>query len=151
MIRVVHAHVAVVPLVLATLLTPSGVRPNPVFTPGLTRSLTADAICSIAWGRDRRHVTETMKRQVSARYGVDWADRAAYEFDHLIPRELAGADDVRNLWPQPRSGEWNAHRKDVLENRLHGLVCLGDLTLDAAQEAIRTDWIAAYRHYVADP
>jgi hypothetical protein len=143
-------HVAVVPLVLATLLMPCGVRPNPAFTPGLTRPLTTNAICSIAWGRDRRHVTETMKKEVARRYGVDWKDRAAYEFDHLIPRELAGADDMRNLWPQPRGGEWNAHRKDVLENRLHGLVCRGALTLDAAQQAIRTDWIAAYRRFLAD-
>jgi hypothetical protein len=34
----------------------------------------------------------------------------AYELDHLIPLELGGSNDLRNLWPQPFEGEWNAHK-----------------------------------------
>jgi hypothetical protein len=42
------------------------------------------------------------------------------EIDHLISRELGGADEVANLWPQSYGGQpWNAVLKDKLENRLH--------------------------------
>ena len=39
-------------------------------TPGAVREeLTQDKICSIQWGKDERHVTDAMKRQVFADYG----------------------------------------------------------------------------------
>jgi hypothetical protein len=42
------------------------------------------------------------------------------EIDHLISRELGGADDVKNFWPQPYGTHaWNAVLKDRVENRLH--------------------------------
>jgi hypothetical protein len=46
------------------------------------------------------------------------------------------------------NGAYGAHVKDRLENQLHKLVCNGTLTLQAAQCAIATDWIAAYQKYV---
>jgi hypothetical protein len=76
---------------------------------------------------------------------------ACYEEDHLISLELGG--DPRspdNLWPEPWFGPWNAHVKDTLENRLHGMVCAGEIPLRDAQQAIATDWVAAYRTYVRD-
>lgn len=123
-------------------------RPDPTFTPGQARQLTRDQVCAIRWGKDRRHVTESMKRQVAAHYRVKWENRAKYEFDHLIPRELGGADDIRNLWPQPLSEA--VHKKDPLENVLHRRVCAGEISLEFAQEAISSDWFAAYRLWVTD-
>lgn len=118
---------------------------NSVMTPGATRALSEREICATQWGKDRRHVTEAMKKEVARRYGVAWSDRVRYEFDHLIPRELGGADDVANLWPQ----EWaEARLKDRLENRLHVLVCRGELSLAEAQDEIRRDWRAAYQKRV---
>jgi hypothetical protein len=103
-------------------------------TPGLTRNMTKTAICNTKWGLDRRHVTIKMKKTVFALYGVDWTLRKNYEVDHLIPRELGGADDVRNLWVQP----WpDAHKKDVVENRLHREVCAGTTMLEDAQRQMR--------------
>src|SRR5947207_6870373 len=94
--------------------------PNPTLTPGFARPMAREAVCAVRWGLDRRHVTITMRRAVFAAYGVPWADRGLYEVDHLIPRELGGADDVRNLWPQ----RWpDARQKDRDENRLHRAVC----------------------------
>jgi hypothetical protein len=124
------------------------IRPNVAHTPGLTRQLSQREVCSTKWGLDHRHVTEKMKRQVAAAYGVPWADRHRYEFDHYIPRELGGADDVSNLWPEPLTGLHNAHDKDRLENALHRKVCAGDMTLGFAVEAIQADWISAFRLYV---
>jgi hypothetical protein len=69
-----------------------------------------------------------------------------YEEDHLISLELGGhPTDSRNLWPEPYKGDWGAKKKDSLENRLHKLVCSGAITLDQAQEEIRTDWVASYK------
>jgi hypothetical protein len=34
------------------------------------------------------------------------------------------------------------------ENRLHAVVCAGEMYLPAAQEAIATDWTLAYKQYV---
>ncbi|HWK10844.1 MAG TPA: HNH endonuclease signature motif containing protein [Vicinamibacterales bacterium] len=122
--------------------------PTPA-TPGVTRTLTRAAVCRTRWGVDRRHVTLSMRKQVFAAYGIPWREHAKYEVDHLVPRELGGADDVANLWPQPWEGAWNARMKDRLENRLHRLVCAGTVSLSSAQQRIRTDWIAAYRRYVS--
>src|SRR5438093_1628307 len=110
--------------------------PNPKLTPGAVRPLTTAQVCNTKWGRDRRHVTEKMKRNVAAAYGVEWEDRALYEFDHLISRELAGADVEANLWPQAWLEPGSARRKDRLENRLHVLVCAGKVSLKAAQREI---------------
>ena len=44
-----------------------------------------------------------------------------------------------------------AHTKDVLENRLHDLVCEGRLALRSAQRQEARDWVAAYRRYVGSP
>lgn len=133
--------------VLAGLMAGSGTLPDHGLTPGLARPLTLKQVCGTAWGKDRRFVTLAMKKQVFQSYGIPWADHAKYEVDHLISRELAGADDVRNLWPQPYEGAWNAHMKDRLENRLHVEVCAGRLTLSEAQAAISGDWTAAYQQY----
>lgn len=71
-----------------------------------------------------------------------------YEVDFLITPGLGGAEDVRNLWLEPYSSTvWNAHVKDALEDRLHELVCSGNLDLATAQHEIATDWIAAYKKY----
>lgn len=79
------------------------------------------------------------------------ATPACYEEDHLISLELGG--DPRspdNLWPEPWFGPWNAHVKDTLENRLHRMVCAGQIPLREAQQAIASDWVAAYRKYVGN-
>ncbi len=79
-----------------------------------------------------------MKQQVFDRYGYSGYDDArcihdtggkTCEIDHLISRELGGADDLDNLWPQSHGGHWNAHHKDTLENRLNEEMCAGRIGL----------------------
>jgi hypothetical protein len=67
--------------------------------------------------------------------------------DHLIPLELGGSNRLGNLWPEPYDIVWNARVKDRLENRMHKMVCAGELDLATAQRAIAADWVAAYRRY----
>ena len=68
---------------------------------------------------------------------------AKYEIDHLISRELGGADAIKNLWPESYySQPWNAHRKDQLEKQI---------TLEEARREIVNDWRKAYRKYFGTP
>jgi len=137
------------------------ILPDPTLTPGVATSLTAKDICGKKWGRDARHVTAAMKREVFALYGLSGNDDPACirdkhgrkcEIDHAISRELGGADDVQNLWPQPYGGSpWNAIRKDRVENRLHKEVCAGTITLEDAQKEIVTDYRVPYRRYFGEP
>jgi len=93
-------------------------------------------------------VPVSLKRKVFEEYGVTPPQPDAYEVDYLITPELGGATDIRNLWPEPyQDTVWNAHVKDQLEDRLHRMVCHGDVDLATAQHDISTDWIAAYRKY----
>jgi len=47
--------------------------------------------------------------------------------------------DPRNLWPEPRISQYSAAERDALENRLHELVCGGQLPLAEAQYEIATN------------
>ena len=75
---------------------------------------------------------------------------ANYELDHLISLELGGhPSDVRNLWPEAYGrSQWDAARKDQVENKLHALVCAGTVSLADAQHMEATDWKAAWSRYV---
>jgi hypothetical protein len=127
--------------------------PDKALTPGVSRGLTLDKICMTTWGKDVRLVSASMKHRVYDSYGMHNHSGACAiaargcEVDHLISRELGGADDVKNLWPQPYGGTWNAVMKDNLENKLHALICAPEptMTLDEAQDCISTDWIACFK------
>ena len=90
-------------------------------------------------------VTEKIKRDQMAAYGLQGTRLADEELDHLVPLELGGApQDVANLWPEPWSGDTNVHEKDAVENFLHDQVCRGAMQLADAQRAIATDWLSVY-------
>jgi hypothetical protein len=122
-------------------------EPNLRLTPGATVPVTESEVCGVA-ARAVPVVPVSLKRRVFEEYGVTPPQPDAYEVDYLITPELGGATDIRNLWPEPyQDTVWNAHVKDQLEDRLHRMVCRGDLDLTTAQRDISTDWIAAYRKY----
>ena len=112
-------------------------------TPGETVTISTRTLCATRWGKDVRHVTEAMKVAVCQQYAAKGkCPGPDYEIDHLISRELGGADTIKNLWPQPLK---EARLKDTLENFLHRAVCGGAMTLEAAQRGIREDWTQLYR------
>lgn len=104
-------------------------------------------LCSKGYASSVRHVSGRTKAAVFKEYRIPKSQHYAYEVDHLIPLELGGSNDIKNLWPQPYAGEWNAHDKDALEDRLHETICRADrsMSLAEAQRAIRTDWIVTYK------
>lgn len=122
--------------------------PDHRLTPGATRPVSLREVCSMRHEEVVRDVPGSLRQQVFAEYGITNPQPEDYEVDYLIAPGLGGTDDIRNLWPQPSTASaWNAHRKDALEERLHQLVCQGELDLDTAQQAIANDWITAYETY----
>jgi hypothetical protein len=120
-------------------------EPDLRLTPGATLPVTASEVCG---AKAEPVLPVSLKRKVFEEYGVTPPQPDAYEVDYLITPELGGATDIRNLWPEPYEDTiWNAHVKDQLEDRLHQMVCRGDLDLATAQRDISSDWIAAYRKY----
>ena len=120
--------------------------PDAKLTPGAVRALSASQVCTGGGPRENRPPS-SLQRAVFHEYGMDGAPPNAYEVDHLITPALGGSDDIRNLWPEPYSSEWNAHVKDELEDYLHTQVCTGKVDLPTAQREISTNWISAYQKY----
>jgi hypothetical protein len=119
------------------------VLPNATLTPGDIRTTDATLVCTGGPTAQYRLTTEGMKKQVCAMYGVGHCPWEGHlEIDHLIPLELGGADEIKNLWPQPAP---DYKFKDKLENELHREVCAGKTSLSDAQNEIKSDWTASYR------
>ena len=122
-----------------------GVLPDPKLTPGDMLLVTAKDVCVAGYSKSVRNVPENIKRAVYREYGIRSHKAGEFEVDHLISLELGGSNSIKNLWPESYlSKPWNAHMKDMLENRLHAEVCAGKITLSDAQNAIATDWVKAY-------
>ena len=121
--------------------------PNPAFTPGATRQVSLNEICAANDDEVVREVPAATQQRVFGEYGLSRARPGDFEVDYLITPGLGGADDVANLWPQPHRSEWNSYVKDQLEDRLHHMVCRGQISLPDAQRAIASNWIDAYKRY----
>lgn len=99
--------------------------------------------------RPPTYFTNSLKKKQILSYGYIDLDPKHYEEDHLIPLSIGGSPDApSNLWPQPRTSEWNAAKKDALEFRVYKLVCEGELSLEQAQKELSTNWIEAYKRYI---
>jgi hypothetical protein len=113
-------------------------HPSSSLTPGdVFVDATVDVICVPGYSAGARDVSASTRTSVFESYGVGGADRSKYELDHLIPLELGGSNDEKNLWPQPLSASGSdAHDKDAAENAFHAAVCSGQVDLAAAQAGI---------------
>ena len=132
----------------ASVLSDPAAAPNRNLTPGATRQVTISEVCSVPQEEVVGNVSIPLRRKVLQAYGIANARPEDYEIDYLIAPRLGGVEDIRNLWPEPyRTRVWNAHIKDALEERLHEMVCSGQLDLPTAQRDIASDWIAAYKKY----
>ncbi len=69
-----------------------------------------------------------------------------------MPLGLGGASSAQNLWPEPNVGDphqydrrssGGANAKDGVESRLNRAVCSGEVTLQAAQDAVAERWDTA--------
>jgi hypothetical protein len=131
-----------------------GGLPDAACTPGavdprVNQDDVGSTVCTSGYTRTVRPsttITDRIKRDQMAAYGLQGQRLADYELDHLIPLELGGAPaDVANLWPELWNGDGSARQKDAVENHLHDQICRGTMMLADAQRAIATDWMAVYR------
>lgn len=124
-----------------------GQLPDPSCTPGsIDPAVTQDDIHSTIC---RRGWTSTIRPPESqteyAKYHVAYpayhvSGNAKGEFDHLVPLELGGSNDITNLWPEIGK---IPNPKDKVEDALNHAVCDGRVSLAAAQRAIAFDWLTA--------
>jgi hypothetical protein len=131
-----------------------GPRPDRRCSPGAYYSgLTRAVICSAGFRTSSiRNVPQDEKFAVEREYGM----RPAYygrsiEIDHIVSLELGGSNDIANLFPEPGVGAASYHAKDRLENRLHDMVCAGQIGLRDAQRGIAADWESLYRRVFGAP
>jgi hypothetical protein len=110
--------------------------------PAVTQDDIHSTICRVGWTsafRPPESQTEYAKYHVAyPAYHVP--DSAKGEFDHLVPLELGGSNDITNLWPEIGK---IPNPKDKVEDALNHAVCGGRVSLAAAQRAIASDWQTA--------
>lgn len=116
--------------------------PNPTITPGdFFVNINSSDVCKSGYSSSVRNVSVEEKRQVYQEYDLSYPQPVGdYEVDHFISLELGGSNDIKNLWPEPASPTPGFHEKDKVENYLHSQVCSGVITLQKAQEEIKSDW-----------
>jgi len=73
------------------------------------------------------------------------------EIDHIVSLELGGSNDLANLFPERLYAHPGYRVKDRLENKVHDLVCSGQLSLREAQRGIASDWEKLYERVFGDP
>lgn len=148
---------------LAAATAQAGELPDPNLTPGatdpeVTESNIKESICKVThftWTEGHappKSFLESLEKQQIEQYGYSDTSLKHYQMDHLIPLSLGGhPTDPKNIWPQLLIAKWSARRKDYLEEILHDKVCKGELTLTAAQEMIRSNWVETYKKLIGDP
>lgn len=115
---------------------------DPTLTPGATDPTVTQAnihqtICTRGYTSTVRNVSTKTKSAAYAEYHVAQSDKRRDVIDHLVPLEVGGSNDIKNLWPEPKT---DAERKDQAENLLHARVCGGTIDLAAAQQLFETYW-----------
>jgi hypothetical protein len=140
-------HARHLPAVRRRPAVPAVDMPTRALTPGAALAVGRARICRSGYASAARDVPESEKDEVYVRYGVAHVPYQ-HEVDHLVSLELGGSNAISNLWPEPYAGRWGARTKDVLENRLHDLVCSGAIGLRYAQRIEAYNWVAAYRRFV---
>lgn len=142
-----------------TINAAGAVLPDPRRTPGainpaVNQSDIHSTICVSGWTATVRpsstYTTDLKVKQLASGYAYRGdTSTADYEEDHLISLEIGGSPTSElNLWPEPYNTPDGARVKDVVENKLHDLVCAGSITLATAQHAIASNWWTAYLTYV---
>lgn len=122
-------------------------RPDPNLTPGLVASTDLVAICQMG---KRIHgefllrdplIAPSVQQEALAEYNIPAARAPHYGLDFLVPLQLGGANAIQNIWPVSTTHGVGFREKEILNIRLHVLVCERQMPLDQAQKAVATDWV----------
>ena len=127
---------------------PDHTRTPGAINPHVTQDNAALTVCVAGWTRTIRPTssyTSRLKAQQMRTLHLPGGARD-YEEDHLVPLCVGGhPTDHRNLWPQPRRGQWSAKIKDQLEASVCRAVCRGAMTLEEGRAIfLHPDWTREY-------
>ena len=134
-------------------------RPNIKLTPGaihpaVTQSNIRSTICVSGWTATVRppvtYTNQLKYNQLHSGYNLNGdLNMKDYEEDHIVPLEVGGhPSSPLNLFPEPRNIRLGSYLKDQLENRIHQLVCSGQLSLNAGRTVFLTNWEKGYQKYM---
>ena len=112
---------------------------------------TPEQICVPGYSKTVRNTPQSLKDEVYRTYDMNPKQPPCpCMVDHIIPLQIGGSNDIKNLFPQPSTGPLNSKRKDKLENYLKREICRGHISMEQAQQEIGTDWVSAYYKYGLD-
>jgi len=134
--------------------SPAPLPIDPKLTPGDVLPVSSTEVCRAGYTDVIPVLSPQLKGRVFAEYHITHQRPGEYQITHLIPLDLGGSNDIKNLFPIQVSANWKGHEvgaytRRALIARLHSLVCGGKMKLAEAQEVIRvSDWKPVYLKYV---
>ena len=135
-------------LILFPIFIFAGSLPDSIKTPGDTVRFTMLMYICNKESLEDQPISNNIKNIVFRNYKIPYEIRNKYELDYLIPVNLGGNAEVKNVWPQYKTGIWSVYRKNKLEDMLNWMVCNAKITLREARFVIRKDWVKAYKYYI---
>ncbi len=124
-----------------------GLFPDVECTPGdIFPNCTIEDMCVRGYSATVRKMPKSKKLKVYEMYDIPKSQQKNYVIDHLISLQLCGNNDIKNLFPQNRKGEFNSRTKDKIENYLKRNVCNENISLKDAQTVIAEDWLSVWNH-----
>ena len=120
--------------------------PSKDHTPGKAQKATKEQVCAADFASSVKPAKEGDTLDVYGSYAI--RPDSGRELVQLIPSSLGGTNDKENLWPLANSREFGPAQKKALDDRLHKMVCDGSIELKAAQDALKKNWMDAYKKYV---
>lgn len=129
-------------------LTPGAINPS------VSQTNIRSTICVSGWTATVRppvtYTNQLKYNQLHSGYNLNGdLNMKDYEEDHIVPLEVGGnPSSPLNLFPEPRNIRLGSYVKDQLENRIHQLVCSGQLSLKAGRAVFLTNWEKGYQKYM---
>jgi hypothetical protein len=130
-------------------------RPNSQLTPGVVGTSSLAEVCAQSkhikglFSRHNPQIPLDQQTTVYNAYKIPPLRQHLYGLDMLIPIQLGGAVTPANIWPMPPMHGVSFHQKEVLNQRMHTLVCHGEMSLALAQQDMAKDWVGLWSKYGA--
>jgi len=128
-------------------------RPDLKLTPGAVATSDVAAVCHQSshakgiFSPRSRLVSAADQQAVFSAYRISPQQAKHYGLDFLVPLQLGGANSRNNIWPMPLNRGLGFHQKEVLNIRVHVVVCHGEMKIDQAQRAFENDWVKLWSQY----
>jgi hypothetical protein len=129
-------------------------RPDPKLTPGAVAIKDSAAVCKVSKHEPRISPTNPLiplseQQAVFQSYRISPVSSRHYALDFLVPLQLGGALTQNNVWPISTTKGTGFTQKELLNVRMHILVCHGEMPLAEAQRMMAEDWVGLWVRYGA--